>query len=155
MIVIGIGLGLGMTPATNSIVESLPPANQGLASAVNDTAREMGGAFGIAIIGSAFTAGYRSHVAGGVRHLPAPVASAAKDAPASALQVAGKLGPDGQRLVHTARTAFMSGQRGALLIGAVALLVGVAFLLLRGGGPSFRDEEVRKSLDLELEPVAG
>ena len=62
MIVTGVGLGLGMTPATNAIVESLPIAKQGLASAVNDTSREMGGAFGIAIVGSAFTAGYRSHI---------------------------------------------------------------------------------------------
>ncbi len=60
MLVTGVGLGLGMTPATNAIVESLPAAKQGLASAVNDTSREMGGAFGIAIVGSAFTAGYRS-----------------------------------------------------------------------------------------------
>jgi Major Facilitator Superfamily len=135
MLLTGVGLGLGMTPATNAIVESLPVAKQGLASAVNDTSREMGGAFGIAIVGSAFTAGYRSHVAGGLRQVPAPVAAAARQAPAAALQVAGRMGAGGQSLIHTTRTAFMSGQREALLIGAVSLLVGVGFLLLRGGTP--------------------
>jgi len=136
MVVTGVGLGLGMTPATNAIVESLPVANQGLASAVNDTSREMGGAFGIAIVGSAFTAGYRSHVASGLRNLPAPVAAAAKQAPAAAIQVASRLGTDGHALVHTARTAFLSGQRDALLIGAATLMVGVAFVLLRGARPA-------------------
>ncbi len=136
MIVVGVGLGLGMTPATNAIVDSLPTANQGLASAVNDTSREMGGAFGIAIIGSAFTAGYRSHVTTGLHHLPAPIAAVARQAPAAAIQVAGQLGPNGRALLHTARAAFLSGQREALLIGAVALAVGVAFLLLRGANPA-------------------
>jgi EmrB/QacA subfamily drug resistance transporter len=135
MIVTGAGLGLGMTPATNAIVDSLPIAKQGLASAVNDTSRELGAAFGIAIIGSAFTAAYRSKIAPSLHQLPAPVASAAKQAPAAAIQVAGRLGPNGQTLVHQTRTAFMSGQRQALLIAAVALVIGVVFMLLPGSRP--------------------
>jgi hypothetical protein len=135
MIVTGAGLGLGMTPATNAIVDSLPIAKQGLASAVNDTSRELGAAFGIAIIGSAFTAAYRSKIAPSLHQLPAPVASAAKQAPAAAIQVAGRLGPNGQTLVHQTRTAFMSGQRQALLIAAVALVIGVLFMLLPDSRP--------------------
>lgn len=152
MVVIGIGLGLGMTPATNAIVDSLPPAKQGLASAVNDTSRELGGAFGIAIVGSAFTAGYRNHIAANLGPLPAPAAVAAKQAPAAALQVAGRLGPNGPALVHNARTAFMSGQRDALLIGAVTLIVGVAFLLLRGSAPAIEPGTDWEDLDLQLQP---
>jgi hypothetical protein len=149
MLLVGVGLGLGMTPATNAIVESLPLAKQGLASAVNDTSRELGAAFGIAILGSAFTAGYRSHL-GRLVGVPAQAAVAAKQAPASALQAAGQLGPNGQALAHSARSAFMSGQRNALLIGAFALAVGVAFLLL-SGGPAPEDvlDEVGPGLQLE------
>jgi len=153
MILTGIGLGLGMTPATNAIVESLPIAKQGLASAVNDTSREMGGAFGIAIVGSAFTAVYRSHITSDLHQLPAQVAGAARQAPATALQVAGQLGPNGQNLVHQTRSAFMSGQREALLIGAVALVIGVAFVLLRGGAPAV--EEATDWDGLELEPATA
>jgi EmrB/QacA subfamily drug resistance transporter len=153
MIVTGAGLGLGMTPATNAIVESLPIAKQGLASAVNDTSREMGGAFGIAIIGSAFTAAYRTHIAPSLHLLPAPVAGAARQAPAAAIDVAGRLGPNGQALVHETRTAFMSGQRQALIIGASALVVGVAFVLLRGGAPAIETDIAPEDADLELEPV--
>ena len=144
-----------MTPATNAIVESLPIAKQGLASAVNDTSRELGGAFGIAIIGSAFTAGYRSNIAASLRGLPAPVAGAARQAPASAIQAAGQLGPRAQTLVHHARTAFMTGQREALLIAAVALLVGVAFLLLQGGPRAVATETEWDDLELAFETVGG
>jgi EmrB/QacA subfamily drug resistance transporter len=151
ILVVGTGLGLGMTPATNAIVESLPIAKQGLASAVNDTSREMGGAFGIAIIGSAFTAAYRTHIGPSLHQLPAPVAGAAKQAPAAAIQVAGRLGANGQALVHQTRTAFMSGQRQALLIGAVALVIGAAFVMLRGGTPAVATETVSEDAELELD----
>lgn len=156
MIVTGVGLGLGMTPATNTIVDSLPLGKQGLASAVNDTSRELGGAFGIAIVGSAFTAGYRSRIAPGLQHLPASAATAARQAPAAALQVAGRLGPNGLALVHNTKTAFLSGQREALLIGAGALVVGVAFLMLRGSAPAVEIEVEPDwaGFELELEPVA-
>ena len=50
-LVIGVGAPLAMTPATNAIVASLPRAKQGVASAVNDTAREIGAAFGVAVLG--------------------------------------------------------------------------------------------------------
>jgi EmrB/QacA subfamily drug resistance transporter len=151
ILVVGAGLGLGMTPATNAIVESLPPAKQGLASAVNDTSRELGGAFGIAIIGSAFTAAYRTHIGPSLHQLPLPIAGAAKQAPAAAIQVADRLGPNGQALVHQTRTAFMSGQRQALLIGAVALVIGAVFVALRGGTPAVATETESDAVELELD----
>jgi EmrB/QacA subfamily drug resistance transporter len=62
LLVFGAGVGLCMSPATEAIVSSLPPAKQGVASAVNDTGRELGGALGIALVGSLFNIGYRSAV---------------------------------------------------------------------------------------------
>jgi predicted MFS family arabinose efflux permease len=50
--VLGVGMALAAPPATTAIVSSLPDAKQGVASAVNDTAREVGGALGIAVLGS-------------------------------------------------------------------------------------------------------
>jgi hypothetical protein len=113
----------------------------------------MGGAFGIAIIGSAFTAAYRTHIAPSLHLLPAPIAGAARQAPAAAIDVAGRMGPNGQALVHQTRTAFMTGQRQALIIGAVALVIGVAFVLLRGGAPAVATESESDDIELELEPV--
>jgi EmrB/QacA subfamily drug resistance transporter len=51
-LVLGLGMALAATPATTAIVESLPDAKQGVASAVNDASREVGGALGIAVLGS-------------------------------------------------------------------------------------------------------
>ena len=84
-----VGVGLAMTPATNAIVSSLPTAKQGVASAVNDTTREIGTALGIAIMGSMFNSGYRS---GHRRHLarrcPPTSPSQARQAPGLALDAA-------------------------------------------------------------------
>jgi MFS family permease len=51
-LVLGLGMALAAAPATTAIVESLPDAQQGVASAVNDASREVGGALGIAVLGS-------------------------------------------------------------------------------------------------------
>jgi len=51
-LVLGLGMALAATPATTSIVSSLPDEKQGVASAVNDASREVGGALGIAVLGS-------------------------------------------------------------------------------------------------------
>jgi MFS family permease len=52
LLVLGVGMALAAPPATASIVDALPDEKQGVASAVNDTAREVGGALGIAVLGS-------------------------------------------------------------------------------------------------------
>src|SRR5258708_16185592 len=65
LVLLGLGMGAAMTPATSAITEALPAAKQGIGSALNDLSREVGGALGIAVIGSILTAGSRSHL-----HLP-------------------------------------------------------------------------------------
>jgi predicted MFS family arabinose efflux permease len=56
LVPLGAGAGLAMTPATTSVTEALPAAEQGVASAMNDLARELGGALGIAVLGSLLNA---------------------------------------------------------------------------------------------------
>jgi len=122
---LGAGMGLAMTPATTAITDALPPALQGVASAMNDLSREVGGALGIAVLGSVLNAGYRAnlHLTG----VPPEVAAKAR----TSIGVAAKLG--GSVLVQ-AREAFVSGMREALSCGAIAALVAavaVATLLRR------------------------
>lgn len=64
LVVIGLGMGLAMAPATDSIMGSLPPEKAGVGSAMNDTTREIGGALGVAIMGSITSAVYGSQIAG-------------------------------------------------------------------------------------------
>ena len=66
LVVLAAGLALVMPTATESIMGSLPPAKAGVGSAVNDTTRELGGALGVAILGSVMTSTYRPR--GGRRH---------------------------------------------------------------------------------------
>src|SRR5262249_52745255 len=73
---LGAGMGLAMTPATATITEALPSDQQGVGSAVNDLARELGGALGIAVIASVAQSIYRDHLP--VAGLPATVAHQAR-----------------------------------------------------------------------------
>jgi Na+/melibiose symporter-like transporter len=125
LIPLGAGMGLAMTPATSAITEALPAAQQGVGSALNDLSRELGGAFGIAVIGSVLTATYRSHL-----HLPGIPAAVAAKARAS-FGIAAHIG--GPVTTH-ARSAFVDGMHAALYTGSVASLLGavvVAVLLRR------------------------
>ncbi|WP_051836466.1 MFS transporter [Streptomyces sp. NRRL WC-3742] len=125
LVVLGAGLGLAMPPATTAITDALPVTQQAVGSAMNYLARELGGALGIAVLGSILTAGYRSHLI--LPDMPAHAADAAR----SSLGAAAAMG--GPVLAH-ARTAFVAGLQEALLGGAAAVLlaaVAVALLLRR------------------------
>ena len=142
-----VGTALAMTPATNAIIGSLPRAKQGVASAVNDAARELGSAFGVALLGSAFNSAYRASINRSLHGLPASVAAAAHQAPAAALAAARQAGPAGQGLATAARHAFMTGSRAAMLIGTAVLVVGAAYVALRGTGATAHEPDVDNALD--------
>lgn len=131
MLAIGAGVALAMTPATNAIVSSLPLAKQGVASAVNDTAREVGAALGIAVLGSAFNAGYRHGIDPIANQLPAGPAAAVRDSPAGGYFLAQKLGAPADHLAEAVRDSFITGLRWSMLLAAVLLLVGALYVWLR------------------------
>ena len=60
LLVLGLGMGLTMAPATESVMGSLPLAKASVGSAVNDATRTMGGALGVAVLGSLLSSGYLS-----------------------------------------------------------------------------------------------
>jgi len=154
---LALGVGLAMTPATNAIVASLPTAKQGVASAVNDTTREIGTALGIAIMGSMFNTGYRNGLTGRLSGVPKDAASEARQAPGLALEAAHRLGRAGNGLVTATQHAFSSGMKLSMIFGAGLLLLAAVFLAVRG--PSMQDEASEDELDnakfdeLLLEPV--
>jgi EmrB/QacA subfamily drug resistance transporter len=129
----GAGMALSAAPATNAIVAALPQGKQGVASAVNDLSRELGGVLGVAILGSVLNAGYRTGLADAARGVPREALARAQESLVSALGVAGQLGGrEGERLADAAREAFVGGLSASLLAGAVVLVVsalGVALLV--------------------------
>ena len=156
LMAIGAGFALAMTPATNAIVASLPRAKQGVASAVNDTAREMGAALGVAVLGSAFNEGYSRDIATATRGLPATAADAARDAPAGAFAVADGLGSAGTALADAAQHAFVIGSRWSMAIGALLLIVGAVYVRLRAPGPTeaAAEDMLDADLDADLDATA-
>ena len=78
---------------------------------MNDAARELGAAFGIAVLGSAFNAGYRNEITRTLAGLPPEAAKAAKESPGAAFGVAQQLGEPGTSLIAAVRDAFMTGTR--------------------------------------------
>ncbi len=133
MVVMASGLALTMAPATESIMGSLPLAKAGVGSAVNDTTRQVGGALGVAVLGSVYTSIYGSHVVDSLRgqNLPADVLATAKESVGGALQAASAIGGQaGQTLAAAARSAFIDGFHVSLLGGAAVTLVGVVVTLL-------------------------
>jgi len=130
-LILAVGVGLAMTPATNAIVTSLPAAQQGVASAVNDTTREIGTALGIAIMGSMFNSGYRHGLSGHLDGVPADAAAQARQAPGLAFDAARSLGRSGDALAAAARDAFSSGMPFSMLMGAGLLVLAAAFVAVR------------------------
>ena len=112
---------------------SLPLAKAGVGSAVNDTTRQVGGALGVAIIGSVLASTYGSQVGDAVAGQPLPngVANDAKNSLGFALETASRLGgPAGNALAETARTAFVDGMHQGYLVGAAALIVSAIAALI-------------------------
>ena len=132
LLVTGGGIGLVMTPSTVAITSSLPIEKQGVASALNDTAREVGGAIGVALLGSVLASGYRSKVRAVADTLPSELQEPVRDGIASALAVAGNL--DGQALivVDAAREAFVAGWHQTMWVAAAITALAVLVLVVRG-----------------------
>jgi EmrB/QacA subfamily drug resistance transporter len=133
MVVMAIGLALTMAPATDSIMGSLPLGKAGVGSAVNDTTRQVGGALGVAVLGSVFTSIYGSRLADSLngQGLPAGVIEQAKDSVGAAIGAAASLGGEaGAHLVSAANSAFMDGFQASLRVGALVTLIGLVVTLL-------------------------
>lgn len=126
LLVLALGVGLVMSPSTTAITASLPEDKQGVASALNDTAREIGAAVSIALFGSLLNSLYRSNVADATSRLPLEAAEVVKGGIGGALAVAGPLGPRGAELLHSARTAWVDSMRPTLwLAAAVAVAAAI------------------------------
>jgi EmrB/QacA subfamily drug resistance transporter len=146
MVLLGAGLGLSSAPATESIMGALPRHRAGVGSAVNDTAREVGGALGVAIVGSITASIYRSRLTGDLPpQLPGPAAAAAHDSLGAALQASGQLGAVGAHVAAVAREAFVAAMSRASIVtagvAALGALVAWRYLPARGVDDSDNPDE--------------
>jgi EmrB/QacA subfamily drug resistance transporter len=137
-VVVAAGMGLAMAPATESIMGSLPPSLAGVGSAVNDTVRELGGAIGVAVMGSVAASLFAERIRPVLAHVPVGVVSQARASVGAAVTIGRHLpGPTGRVLAAGARQAFLAGADRAQLAAVAAALLGAVlaarFLPAQGG----------------------
>ena len=133
LVLIGFGAGLLLPSATNSVIGSVPQGDSGMGSAANTVALQVGGALGVAVIGSVMLTRYQDHMQAVLvdRRVPASVAQTILGSLGGALGVAASAGGStGDLLAHAARTAFMSGNGVALAVGGAVSLAGAIVVLV-------------------------
>jgi len=135
LLLFGLGAGIAMPAATDLIMSTLPPARAGVGSAVNDTVRELGGALGVAVIGSVAASTYASDLRGELDHIggvPADLRAAVTDNLGAALEASQHLGGNGAEVAAAARDAFVSSMSGSLWVGVglAAVAAVIAFVHL-------------------------
>jgi EmrB/QacA subfamily drug resistance transporter len=164
MVVMATGMALVMAPATDSIMGSLPLAKAGVGSAVNDTTRQIGGAVGVAVVGSVFSSIYASEVGDAIAGRPVPpnVADGIKDSVGFALQAAGRIGGEaGAALADAARSAFVDGFHAGLIVGGVVAAIGAVCVVLWLPARARRQDVERQDAEFgadqaaQLAPTAG
>ena len=156
----GVGMGLTMTPMTAAVMGTVPPARAGMASATTNTSREVGGVFGIALLGAIVTARMKTALVGKLASAGlAPdiqgriVASVSHGAGGGA-DIA-KLPPAARGVVVPAiNSSYVTGMHAALIVAGVALLVGSVVAAVFVQRPVRRPIEAAAG-DLQPEPEAG
>jgi MFS transporter, DHA2 family, multidrug resistance protein len=125
---LAVSMGWVMAPSTDSVMGAVPPEKSGVASAMNDVTRQVGGALGTAIIGSLISSFYASRISDDVAALPEPARSAATDSIGQANAVAAQLPhSEGVTLMNAAADAFTTALGiGFTAAGIVAILGAIA-----------------------------
>ncbi|WP_068273133.1 MFS transporter [Aldersonia kunmingensis] len=133
-LIIAVGLGLTMTPATAAIMASVSDDKQGVASAVNDSTREIGAALGIAVAGSLLAARYAGAVTPKLAEFPEQVREPAASSLAAAMHIAPQIGPLGEQLEVLAKSGFMEAMNASAIGMCVILAVAAVIVALCGPG---------------------
>jgi MFS transporter, DHA2 family, multidrug resistance protein len=149
-----VSMGYILGPATASVMGAVPKEKSGVASAMNDVTRQVGGSLGTAIIGSLVTSFYGSRVADAASGLPSGTEDAVKDSIGTADAVAAQLPADqGASLAHSAANAFTDALGLGLCAAAVAAFAAAVIVIRRL--PARAAEEPRHSGPVEVAVQAG
>jgi EmrB/QacA subfamily drug resistance transporter len=135
MMIMATGMALVMAPATESIMGSLPRAKAGVGSAMNDTTRQVGGALGVAIVGSVMSATYGAKIADSVAasglNAPPSAIAEAKESLGQAFQLAANAPGDlGASIIASAQEAFVAGMHRGVLVAAAAAFIGFLVVVI-------------------------
>jgi Na+/melibiose symporter-like transporter len=131
--IVGLSYGMGnvMAPSTDAVMGAVPVAKAGVASATNDVTRQVAGAIGVAVVGSAFNSGYTANMAAAVAQLPPEAATLASNSIGAARQIAANLpGEAATALLGAAQQAFVDAMGVAIFFAVALALVGAVLVAL-------------------------
>ena len=132
-LLIGCGVGLALAPSTDSVMGSVPKDEAGVGSATSDTSMQVGGALGVAVLGTALNLRYQHLMTVLIsgHAVPSAIRDVILGSLGGALQVAARIpGPTGAALADAARRSFVSGMDLGLLIAAIVVAAAAALVLL-------------------------
>lgn len=136
-LLVGVGAGLALTPASRSLTSSVPVLRVGMASGTTDLQRDLGGSIMQAIFGSLLAAGFAASFAsqlsasGDAADVSASVTQALQASYASAAQVATQYPAYSAQIIAAAKTSFLDGANLAYLAGAAVIALGALLIVLR------------------------
>lgn len=163
----GIGIGNVTPQVTTAVMASVPRNKAGSGSAVSNTARQVGGCLGIAVLGAIMTSVYRAGIDPHLRalpqlaHHPGTIDSISSSITAT-LTYAAQIGPAGHALVAPAVNAFIHGMHeaalGSVLIGVIGIVTGLIWMPRtapgqHGPAPAGAGPAQRAASAAEPEPV--
>lgn len=147
LVVLGLAIGLALSPCTDAIMGAFPESELGVGGAVNDTSLELGGSLGIAVLGSLLSTSYADRLTDATRGtgLPATALASAQDSVGAGYAVAQGIG---ERARHLAERAANAGdpQQAAQLKAQAGQLAESARRMTDAVGSSFADAVARTSL---------
>lgn len=163
MLLLGLAIGLSVSPATDTIMGSFPESELGVGGGANDTALELGGSLGIAVLGSLLGTAYRDELAGLVGdRLPAAALDTAQDSVGGGLAVAGRLATDpaagpeqAQALADAVNKAFAHGVSTTSLVGGVIMAAGTLIVLAVLPGRRARAQQAEDAREPEYSGAAS
>jgi len=154
LMLLALGMGLVMAPSTDSVMGSLPLGKAGVGSAVNDTTRQVGGALGVAIIGSVLASVYGSQVSEflNARGAPAQVIDAAQGSLGGANLVASQLSKvSSEGLLSVANTAFVDALHWGVIVAAIPVALGAIGVFLYLPAQARTEDVAEQDLEFETE----
>ena len=153
----GAGMGLVMPPSTEAVMSVVPRERAGAGSALTNTARQVSGALGVAVLGSVLAQVYRNQLSPHLANLPATARDAATSSITASQAVAAKLGPAGQELARLADSSFVHAMHITTLFSAAITLLGALVVMrwMPGRAAATRPAPVAGTLGSAAAPAAA
>jgi EmrB/QacA subfamily drug resistance transporter len=149
MVLTGLGVSLVMVPALDTALGVLPKGKEGTGSGLNTTLRQVGGAIGIALLGSVLNAVFTGRLdTGGV---PPEAAGAAEESVVAAQTVAGQL--DLPALAASAESAFVHGMGTVLLLCGIAGIVAAVLAAVKLPDSRETGKSAQEAAEAEVQPL--